>query len=87
MYFRSRILEINPAKEIENNYEYVIKVNKPDANTMLTNARIDDICISDIPDENGEYNCTIKFLTKNLPTIINKRKQHQEACSILEDGM
>ena len=52
MYFRSRILEINPTKEIKNNYEYVIKVNKPDANTMLTNARINDICISDIPDEN-----------------------------------
>ena len=70
MLKQSRFIEISLDKELENGYEYMLKVNLPDKRVVYQKIRIEDIICKDVNETlSGKYECNVVFKTAYKPEI------------------
>ena len=70
MLKQSRFIEISLDKELENGYEYMLKVNLPDKIVVYQKIRIEDIICKDVNETlSGKYECNVVFKTAYKPEI------------------
>ena len=71
MLKQSRFIEISLDKELENGYEYMLKVNLPDKGVIYQKIKIEDIICRDINETlSGKYECDIVFKTAYAPEML-----------------
>lgn len=72
MFKQSRFIEISLEKEIENEYEYMLKINLPDKNVIYQKARITEMHPLEEPNDEGLYECSVIFTSKFEPEVNEK---------------